>query len=467
MKKILFYAMLYCSSAHAQYAKLLDLSGLNGSHPHGSLVSDGTFLYGMTREGGSGPCSGGCGVIFRIKPDGTGYTKLLYLTGPATGSFPEGSESTLLFAGGFLYGTATSGGASDLGTIFRLRTDGSGFMKLLNFSGASNGAHPRGSLLYDGTYLYGTTLSGGASGLGTVFRIKTDGSGYMKLLECTSANGSEPAGSLTSDGVFLYGTTMNGGANGYGTLFKIKFDGTGFAKLHDLTITDGIWPNGSLLIVGAYLFGLAAQGGTSACGAPYACGTLFRMKTDGTAFLKLYDFGSPNAGGFPFGSLINDGTFLYGMTNTGGSGGRGIIFKIKADGSGLTTLHEFSGSDGADPFGSLILIGTTLYGMTSAGGSSGLGVVFRYSLNATGIRELSVNAGFHVYPNPSNGEIGIYDLQNISYDLKIYDMLGNEVYSDKIMNRNSYTVHLARPTGIYFVELLSGSEKVVKRIAVE
>jgi hypothetical protein len=74
------------------YAKLLDFAGTtNGSYPVGSLISDGAFLYGMTWGGGSGSCNFGCGTIFKIKPEGTGYLKLLDFEGTTNGSKPYGS----------------------------------------------------------------------------------------------------------------------------------------------------------------------------------------------------------------------------------------------------------------------------------------------------------------------------------------------------------------------------------------
>src|SRR5207249_1166080 len=88
--------------------------------------------------------------------------------------------------------------------------------------------------------------------------------------------------------------------------------------------------------------------------------------------------------GFPFvsndhvtGSLISDNTaFLFGMSFYGGSNNYGTIFKMMPDGSGFTTLHNFSVTDGY-PTGSLIYDGTFLYGMTTKGGSMGNGIIFK------------------------------------------------------------------------------------------
>jgi uncharacterized repeat protein (TIGR03803 family) len=59
------------------------------------------------------------------------------------------------------------------------------------------------------------------------------------------------------------------------------------------------------------------------------------------------------------------------------------VFAVKTDGSGFTTVHNFTGnnltSDGATAYAGLILSGNTLYGATFYGGSSGEGTVFSIS----------------------------------------------------------------------------------------
>ena len=63
--------------------------------------------------------------------------------------------------GTYLYGTTVAGGANDKGSIFRIGKDGSGFSIILDFDGESNGEDPYGSLFFDGTFLYGMTEVGG------------------------------------------------------------------------------------------------------------------------------------------------------------------------------------------------------------------------------------------------------------------------------------------------------------------
>src|SRR5687767_12533814 len=99
----------------------------------------------------------------------------------------------------------------------------------------STGREPRNRLLSgpDGT-LYGATFGGGAHGRGTVFKIREDGSEFSMLHHFGNAasDGSGPY----CDPVFgrdgaLYGTTQDGGVNNLGTVFKVRPDGTGYQVL--------------------------------------------------------------------------------------------------------------------------------------------------------------------------------------------------------------------------------------------
>ena len=74
---------------------------------------------------------------------------------------------------------------------------------------------------------------------------------------------------------------------------------------------------------------------------------------------------------------------MYGTTAYGGASGDGTIFRLNTDGTGFTTLYNFSnGSDGAGPNTTLVLAGNTLYGTTESGGLSGHGTVFSLALSS-------------------------------------------------------------------------------------
>ncbi len=52
----------------------------------------------------------------------------------------------------------SGGGLYNLGAIFKINSDGSGFEKLFDFDGKTSGSHPYGSLILAGDSLYGMTV---------------------------------------------------------------------------------------------------------------------------------------------------------------------------------------------------------------------------------------------------------------------------------------------------------------------
>jgi uncharacterized repeat protein (TIGR03803 family) len=352
------------NSDGSNYTKLYNYEAA-GNSPEGSFVAIGTTLYATSFVGGLY----NYGTIFKINTDGSGYTKVLDFDG-TKGKFPHG---TLIFDGTYLYGTTTQGGSVGSGVVFKVKPDGTGFVDLLDFDDTNNGGDPRGALLFDGTYLYGMTTGGGANSYGTVFKLKTDGSSYSKLIDLDfSTQGANPYGSLIDLGGVLYGLTSTGGVHDWGALFKVNKDGTGFTKLYDFNTATGSTPYESLYSDGTYLYGTTSAGGAN------SIGTIFKVKPDGTGYTILLDFDGVNNGSTPKGSLISDdGVYLYGMTSAGGALGYGTVFRIKTDGTGFLKLYDFN--DGKYPQRSFLSDGTFLYGLTEQGGANAVGTVFKIS----------------------------------------------------------------------------------------
>jgi uncharacterized repeat protein (TIGR03803 family) len=252
----------------------------------------------------------------------------------------------------------------------------------------------------DGT-LYGTTLHGGGSVEGTVFKMQPDGSGFVVLKWFTnSVEGANPCPGLVLSGATLYGTTANGGASNFGTVFKINTDGTGYAVLKSFSGgDDGANPYyAALTLSGSVLYGATYYGGTS------NSGTLFKLNTDGTGFTTLHRFpplvyytNSPvfyyanSDGANPDMALTVSGSVIYGTTENGGPASYGTLFTMNTDGTGYTVLHTFTNNpDGAYPDGVLTLSDGVLYGTTFNGGSIVMGsyynagTLFRINTDGTG-----------------------------------------------------------------------------------
>ncbi len=293
-------------------------------------------------------------------------------------------ECSMATDGTALYGTALQYSNGVDGFIFRIMPDGSGYSVLFNFAAATSGHAPRGKLLYDGTFLYGTCESGGANNKGTIYRIKTDGSDFLKLFDFAgSSTGENPEGGLITDGTNLYGTAMGGGNSGFGVVYKISKTGTGFTKLRDFFQTDGCQPVARLLLNGSYLYGTTLLGGST------NNGVVFRIKPDGTGFSMIHQFAGGGADGDgPMSELAFDGTMLHGLTYNGGTDGKGVVYRLKPDGSSYFIVRHLAVSDGNTPFGGLEFYNGYLYGSNSFAGEYGYGTFFRYKANTTGGLEI-------------------------------------------------------------------------------
>jgi uncharacterized repeat protein (TIGR03803 family) len=400
--------MLLLSARAQTLSPLHSFTGLSdGGRPQAGLVLSGGVLSGTASLGGSADN----GTVFSVNGDGTGFTNLHSFTAllnSSTNMDGANPGAGLLLSGGTLYGTASHGGTSGNGAVFKVNTDGTGFQNLHSFTATSivfansDGAFPEAGLVLSSETLYGTASYGGPSGNGTVFKVKTDGTGFTTLhsfsatpsAPWTNADGAYPYGGLVLSGNTLYGTASSGGSSGNGTVFRINTDGTGFAKLHGFTATsgtvstnaDGAMPYAGLVLSNNTLYGTAAYGGRS------GDGTVFKVNTDASGFAVLHSFTHGSDGAVPYGGLSLSGNILYGTAEYGGLGtpGSGTVFALYTDGGSFVTLYTFtagSGSypritniDGAYPQAGLVLSGNTLYGTAWSGGGSGNGTVFKLSL---------------------------------------------------------------------------------------
>jgi uncharacterized repeat protein (TIGR03803 family) len=400
--------------------------GNDGRFPSCSLVLSGNTLYGTASSGGSS----GNGTVFAVNTNGTGFRNLhsFTATDPNTGINNDGADPSgrLILSGNTLYGTAETGGSFGSGTVFAVKTNGTGFTTLYTFtafdpntSTNSDGFWPLGGLVLSGNTLYGTTYGGGSSGGGTVFKINTSGTGFTNLHSFTGSDGAVPV-ELILSGNTLYGTAEQGGSSGAGTVFAIHTDGTGFTNLHSFTAlsvpytgtnSDGATPKG-VTLSGNTLYGAADLGGSS------GNGTLFALNTDGTGFTNLHNFNGSSDGVNPAAGLILSGSTLYGEAFNGGTYGNGTVFAVNTDGTGFTKLHSFtSGSAGAHPIGGLILSGNTLFGTAfggynSGGDFSGNGTVFSITLPQPPQLRIIRSAGNVILSWPTNAAGLTFTLQS-------------------------------------------------------
>jgi uncharacterized repeat protein (TIGR03803 family) len=261
----------------------------DGANPQSTLVqgTDGNF-YGTAVLGGTK----GEGTIFKVTPAGKLATLYNFCSKTNCSDGAQPNIGIIQATDGNFYGVTAFGGRSTqpcvnslsgCGVVFKITPAGA-FTTLYNFCSKTNctdGSVPQGTLLQaaDGSF-YGTSDSGGANNLGAVFKVTAAGKFTTLHSFCTGtcADGGVPeAGLIQANDGNLYGTAIIGGPNGYGTVFKITLAGK-VTTLHGFNNNDGFSPNGGLVqATDGTFYGGTQEGGDLNCFSPGGCGTIFSL----------------------------------------------------------------------------------------------------------------------------------------------------------------------------------------------
>ena len=311
------------------------------------------------------------------------------------------------------WGMTPLGGANDKGVIFKTDANGDNYSVAHSFD---DGSGPDGSLLMASNgKLYGLTAAGGDNGKGMLFEYNPGTNVFTKKFDFDgTANGNEPAASLveTSNGK-LYGITYSGGANDKGVLFeydittntvtnKFDFDGT----------TNGESPVASLTVANSKLYGMTSGGGLN------ANGVIFEYDPTANTFANIFDFDGGTTGGSPLGNLMEatNGN-LYGLTNSGGANGAGVLFEYNVASATYTNKLDFNfGTHGGYPQASLIEgVNGKLYGVVPYGGANNAGALFEYDITGN---TYTIKVDFDAIPQGSTPNGNLMEAANG----KIYGM---------------------------------------------
>ena len=236
--------------------------GGDGATPTGGLTDVNGVLYGTT-SGDKGETS--FGTLFSINPTSETETVLFAFQGTGFGVAPKGN---LLNVAGTLYGVTgtliTSEGPFN-GTVFEFSPTTNIVTPLHTFGKTGDGSGPNGYLIKLGNVLYGTTAGGGASYDGTVFSVNITSHKEAVLYSFQGgSDGQEPYSGLTSLNGLLYGTTVSGGANGFGTVFSLNIKTKSEVVVHSFySNSDGYTesPFSGFVAVNSVLYSLATGGG--------------------------------------------------------------------------------------------------------------------------------------------------------------------------------------------------------------
>jgi uncharacterized repeat protein (TIGR03803 family) len=273
---------------------------------------------------------------------------------------------------------------------------------LHTFTGRADGASPSSGLVQarDGNF-YGTTSAGGAAGLGTVFRITSDGT-FETVHAFTSSEGTASSLGLVVDADGnLYGTGRGAGrADGGFTLGNEIFSNNGSS----LGSVFQVNPSGALTVLHRFSGGrdganpafrlIQGRDGNfyGTTNGQIGSSSVFKMSPAGDITVlhtfPYYSEGSPNwliqaTDGNFYGTTMTGGTPLsFGAVNTTPAS-LGTVFKITPAGS-FTVLNNFStngAQNGCCPTGLTQGMDEDLYGIASAGGTFGFGGIFKLTLD--------------------------------------------------------------------------------------
>jgi len=350
----------------------------DGANPAAGVVADPAGnLYGTTRYGGVTRCIRGCGVVYKLSPSGL-ETVLYTFTLGSGGSNP--TAGVVLDAAGNLYGTTDSGGANLVGTVYEVDSAG-GFQVVYAFPAGNEHPLPNTGLVLDNSgNLYGTTSNGDLAPEGVIYELQQSGNMVTLYTFPPAASGTNPWAGVTRDAAGnLYGTTFTGGTYNAGTVFKVDSGGQETVLYSFTGGADGGYPEGGVVLDPAgNLYGATYGGGVSYLGsdacAYLGCGVVFELDTAGRETV-LYSFTGSTDGGSPqFGVILDAEGNLYGTA--AGSDAGGVVYKVTPSGQ-ETTLCYLSGEYGSVPASGLIADAAgNFYGTTVFGGPSGTGMIY-------------------------------------------------------------------------------------------
>ncbi len=374
-------AVLITQHAQAQTFSVVHAftGGSDGGSPLSGFTIDGQGnLYGTGSSGGTA----GYGVVFELDKNGV-ETVLHDFIGGSDGANPEGR--LVRDAAGRLYGTTIAGGASNVGTVFEVTRHGKETV-LYSFAGGTDGANPIAGLTRDKAgNLYGTTTAGGENGNGTVFELSKKGGVWTEQVLYsfgTDGDGAIPVAGVTLHQGKLYGTTSAGGNAGYGTVFQLTKSKSGWTEtvIYNFQMqSDGGVPYAGLIVDGlGNLYGAATEGGNGSD----AGGTIFELtpSSGGWTFTVLYSLPGWGISG-TFRDLYLDASGnLYATTHCDGAYDSGTVYELTLSNGTWTynSLYVFTGgSDGQYSFSNVVFDKQgNLFGTTNIGGANGYGVIF-------------------------------------------------------------------------------------------
>jgi uncharacterized repeat protein (TIGR03803 family) len=356
-------------------------------------------------------------------------THVIFSFGEGEGEYADTDLET--DSAGNIYGTTVLGGDFGSGTVFQLSSTTNGWVHtvLYSFTGGADGGEPyKGVTLDREGNLYGTAVTGGSGscegGCGVVYKLTNSGGIWSQRVIHAFAGGNDgsgPGARVTVDrSGNVYGMAPTGGAHGLGTIYKIfqgPSGGWSLKVIHAFTGgADGATGSaGRMILRNGHLYGAATTGGT------FGSGVVFELtpREGQWDFKTIYSFKGQVDGSFPYGALLFDASGnIFGTTYYGGANNIGSVYELSRRPIGEweeKVLYSFrDGTNGNSPISNLVFDSAgNLYGTTSEGGL-GSGIIFKLSPVSGGQWTESV---VHRFRGPPDGAF--------AYNGMVVDRFGN------------------------------------------
>jgi uncharacterized repeat protein (TIGR03803 family) len=379
--------------ATSQLRHLFVFNTTTGIAAPGNLAVKEDKLYGLTSRGGHA----NHGTFFEFDPATRAISVKINFQGKAEGFSPMPGFAQM--GGGKMYGVTRFGGANSGGTIFEFDATTDEYKKLFDFNN-NTGVNPQTPLLAGiNGKLYGSTRSanGGAAVSGTLFEFDPQTSAfktiwYMSVAEGNSIN-HQLAQSKTGK---LYGMMAYGGANSQGVLFELDLVTRAYRRLVDFSPEKGVNITAAPMIASnGKIYGTTREGGAN------NLGVLFEYDLVTDTYSVKHNF-STGTGTRPECILLEVDGKLWGMTTDGApapNGVYGVVFQYDLATSTYTNKARF---ESANSYGKFLMgANGKLYGLTNTGGRFGTGVIVEYDMETDKITqrsELPFYAGLYNAP---------------------------------------------------------------------
>jgi uncharacterized repeat protein (TIGR03803 family) len=258
-------------------------------------------------------------------------TVIYQFSGGSDGNDPRFGPLVFDHAGN-MYDTTSMGGTGD-GVVWEMMGSGQHWTEqpIHTFSG-QDGSNPLSGVVFDGAgNLYGTTSAGGTNGFGTVYELSPSANGWTQQVLYSFQNGSDgkvPAAPVVVDSAGnVYGSTITGGTGGGGTVFELSPSSGGFTyqTLYSFTGSTNCGPWGSMTLQNGSLYG------TSVCDGAFGQGNVFELTPSGNnwTYSSIYDFMDELDGAYPYCNITFDSSGnMFGTAFKGGSENEGTIWEI-------------------------------------------------------------------------------------------------------------------------------------------